>query len=249
MDSWRKAGLWEIVCSAWAWAASGWFILTMGPLLMFLQLFIRPDRLDVLNRFGARVLVRISWLRWRAVVHPDVDPGRPYVFCQNHVNHFDFVVLYRATAHFKQGLELEDHFSWPVYGWFMKQRGTIPVKSGKKGQTDDIKKHFTSEIGKGHSILAFPEGMRTRDRRVGPFKTGVFFIARDLGIPVVPVAVTGMQDVMRADSWLIRTGREVTVYCEKPIETAGLTDEEVVEMVQRVREPIVRRVDDYLAKG
>ena len=215
--------------------------------MLFLQHYFHPADLDPISRgfvWGFTVLCR---LRWKAVVHPDVDPDRPYIFCQNHVNHFDFFILYRATPHFKQGLELEDHFSWPVYGWVMKQRGTIPVKPGMKGQVPELREGFLREIEKGNSILAFPEGRRTLDGSVGPFKSGVFYIARDLGIPIVPVAVTGSQDVMRVGSLLIRPDREVTVYCEKPVETAGVPDEEMEELVERVRGPIARRVDEYLA--
>jgi 1-acyl-sn-glycerol-3-phosphate acyltransferase len=151
--------------------------------------------------------------------------------------------MYDATPHFKQGLELEKHFEYPVYGWFMKQRGTIPVRPGSAGQTREIMDHFRREIAMGHSILAFPEGSRTRDGRVKPFRRGVFHIARDLGIPIVPVAVTGMQHVMRADSWIIRPGNTVTVYCEEPIPSDG--DETLLELATKVREPIVRRVDAY----
>ena len=106
----------------------------------------------------------------------------------------------------------------------------------------------TWNIDPGHSILAFPEGHRTRDGRVRSFKRGLFVVARDLGLPIVPVAVTGMQDVMSADSWVIRPGHTVTVHCEEPVETAGVSDEEIPALMARVRAPIVRHVEEYLAQ-
>lgn len=231
--------------SAALWCAGvSWLMPTLGS-LMALQTIIPPDRLEWLSRLSAwgQILLTGSW--WRAVVHPDVDPRTPYMFCQNHINHFDYCTMYRATPHFKQGLELEKHFRYPVYGWFMKQRGTIPVSRGSVGQSPAVLERMREEIGKGHSILTFPEGTRSRDGRVGPFHKGMFYIARDLAIPIVPVAVTGMQEVMRAESWIIRPGHTITVYCEKPVETAGLADEEIPALVERVREPIARRVDEY----
>jgi 1-acyl-sn-glycerol-3-phosphate acyltransferase len=244
---WKEATLLEKLSSLSVWVACILFIGPMAATMLLLQHYFHPADLEPISRFFIRGFTVLCRLRWRAEVHPDVDPDRPYIFCQNHVNHLDFFICYRATPHFKQGLELEDHFRWPVYGWVMKQRGTIPVRPGMKGQVSELTEAFRREIEQGDSILAFPEGRRTLDGRVGPFRSGVFYIARDLGIPIVPVAVTGTQDVMRVGSLLIRPDRNVTVYCEEPVETAGVPDEEMDALVERVRGAIARRVDEYLA--
>ena len=57
--------------------------------------------------------------------------------------------------------------------------------------------HIRSEIAKKHSILAFPEAHRTMDGRVQRFRRGLFLIARDVGLPVVPVAITGWYETAR----------------------------------------------------
>lgn len=236
IDKAKAVGLWA--------AGASWLVTGMGT-MMALQTVLSPKRIEPFSRLYCRTQVALTGSKWRAVVHPDVDPDRPYMFCQNHTNNLDHVTLYCATPHFKQGLELESHFKIPVYGWFMKQRGTIPVRPGSMGQTRAIMDRMRAEVAKGHSILTFPEAHRTMTGRVGPFRKGVFHIARDLGIPIVPVAVTGMYEVMRKGSWLIRPGHEVTVYCEKPIETAGLTKGQLPELAERVRNAMVARVDAY----
>ncbi len=236
------ATLGDKVVSAGLWAAGVSSIVPCMGSMMALQTFLRSDQIEWLNRLYVRGQVALTGSKWRAVVHPDVDPNRQYVFACNHVNHFDHCTMYDATPHFKQGLELAKHFEYPVYGWFMRQRGTIAVHRGAS-QTRRLMEDFKREIDAGHSILAFPEGHRTRDGRVRPFKRGVFHIARELDIPIVPVAVTGMQHVMRADSWIIRPGNTVTVYCEQPISSTG--PETVEELAAKVREPIARRVDAY----
>jgi len=233
----------EKIVSVGLWAAGvSWIVPCMGS-MMALQTFLRSDQIEWLNRLYTRGQIALTGSKWRAVVDPAVDPNGVYVFACNHVNHFDHCTMYDATPHFKQGLELEKHFDYPVYGWFMKQRGTIAVRPGSAGQTREIMSNFRREVEAGHSILAFPEGHRTRDGRVRIFRRGVFHIARDLGIPIVPVAVTGMQHVMRADSWIIRPGNTVTVYCDAPIESTG--DETILELATKVRKPIAARVDAY----
>jgi 1-acyl-sn-glycerol-3-phosphate acyltransferase len=174
-----------------------------------------------------------------------VDPQRAYMFAHNHTNHYDFIFMHNATPHYKQGLELESHFKIPVYGWFMKARGGIPVKPGKDGQTPAVMAHMRREVDEGHCILVFPEGTRTLDGRVGPFRKGTFFIARDLGLPVCPVAVTGAFDLMRKGSLMLRPGHELTVYVDDPVETRGLPDSAIPELTEHVRSVVAKRVDDY----
>ncbi|MEQ1505350.1 MAG: lysophospholipid acyltransferase family protein [Myxococcota bacterium] len=230
------------VVSAGLWTAGLAWLVPMMSAMMASNLVLRPDRAEWLSRLYCRGQVAMTGARWRAVVDPAVNPATPYLFACNHVNLLDHVTMYCATPHFKQGLELESHFKIPVYGWFMRQRGTISVKSRKGGgQADELRAQFQRELALGHSILAFPEGTRTRDGAVGPFRKGVFYIARDLGLPVVPVTVTGMYRVLRAGSPLMRPGREVVVYCDPPHDPSGMTDDEVGALADRVRDVLVHR--------
>jgi 1-acyl-sn-glycerol-3-phosphate acyltransferase len=243
--SWDTPSLKDKAISAGLWAAGLGFLAPSLGAMTAVYSVVPAHRVNLLGRLYCKGQIALTGCKWRAVVHPDVDPDRAYIFAQNHTNHFDHVMLYNATPHFKQGLELESHFKYPFYGWFMKARGTLPVKKGQHGQSSELTARMGREIDEGRSILAFPEGTRTRDGRVAPFRKGIFFIARDLGVPIVPVAVTGSFDLMRAGSLMLRPGAEITVYCERPIATAGLSDAEIPALAERVRGVIAARVDAY----
>ena len=82
-----------------------------------------------------------------------------------------------------------------------------------------------------------------RIQQVGAdWKTGTFFIARDLGIPVVPVTAIGAYDMMRKGSLIMRPAK-VTMYLDEPIETAGLSDDEVVALAARVQAIVGERLE------
>ena len=229
--------------SAALWASGvSWLAPMLGTMTVMHKL--RPDAaLQPLNRLYCAGQMRVMGIRWRAEVDPAVDPDQPYIFVQNHTNHLDHVAMYNATPHFKQGIELAKHFDYPFYGWFMKARGTIPVKRGG-GQAPEVLAHMRREIAKGRSLLAFPEGTRTTTGRVGPFRRGIFFIARELGIPVVPVAVTGMYEVMRKGSLVVRPG-DVTVHICAPHSAEGLDDDGIGALTTRVRDVIAGHVDRH----
>lgn len=245
---WRdfRPALKDKLASAACWATgSSWLTACVSAMIPAHKLVGAP-KIDWFSRFFCRGLVKTAtWSSWRSVVHPAVSEDEQYIFAQNHINHFDFVSMYPATRHFKQGLELETHFRYPVYGPFMESRGTIPVPAERSERLPAIKKHIASEVAAGRSILAFPEGTRTLNGRVGDFRKGVFVIARDLGLKVAPTAVTGMYCAMRKGSLLIRPGQEITVYIDEPVDFAGVSDEELPAKVEEVRSAIARRVDAY----
>ncbi|MGF1468661.1 MAG: 1-acyl-sn-glycerol-3-phosphate acyltransferase [Sandaracinaceae bacterium] len=242
------ATLVDRLVSALLWAVGlTWMVPALGSMTL-VYLVVPSHRVNILGRIYCTVQIFLTGNRWRAVVDPAVDPGRAYIFAQNHTNHFDHVAMYNATPHFKQGLELESHFRYPFYGWFMKARGTIPVRKGQGGQTKDVMDLIRRELDAGRSILAFPEGTRTPDGRIGPLRKGIFFIARDLGVPIVPVTVTGAYDMMRKGSLLIRPGNTLTVYCDRPVEMAGRSDDEVRAAMEEVERVMVDRVEGYWAE-
>jgi len=104
---------------------------------------------------------------------------------------------------------------------------------------------FAREAARGHSLLVFPEGTRTRDGRVGPFRTGLLRLAHELGLPLVPVAVTGMFEVMAKGSPYIFPGGDVTVYVDAPVETAGVPATELPRLARQVRDTVAARVDAF----
>ena len=106
-----------------------------------------------------------------------------------------------------------------------------------------------ARLARGSSLLVFPEGTRTLDGRLGEFQPGVFRIVQQLGAPIVPVTVTGMYRVMRKGSYLIRPGYDVTVYCDAPIETAGVGRSRLPELMDRVRAAMQVRLEADWARG
>jgi 1-acyl-sn-glycerol-3-phosphate acyltransferase len=241
-DPWTVQAL-----GALLWAIGLAWLVPMMVFMMLVAMVVPPDRTEWLSRLYCRGQVWLTGSRWRAVVDPAVDPKATYVFAQNHVNLLDHVTMYPATPHFKQGIELEEHFRIPVYGWFMRQRGTIGVRRGDRRAFRKMADDMRAEVAKGHSLLVFPEGTRTVDGRVGPFKSGVLRLARDLGVPVVPVAVTGMYDVLRKGNWALHPGHLVTVHVLAPLPTDGLRDEDLDQFAALVRQQVADKVDAWWA--
>src|SRR5690606_23541105 len=91
-------------------------------------------------------------------------------------------------------------FSIPIMGWFMRLTRQLSVIRGKSSAKDLLDKSLPV-IKKGYSICIFPEGGRTRDRELLPFKKGAFILAWDANIPVQPLVLDGAFDLNQPDDW------------------------------------------------
>jgi long-chain acyl-CoA synthetase len=83
-------------------------------------------------------------------------------------------------------------------------------------------------VDHGISILVFPEGERTRDERMLPFRRGLGVMVQELAIPVVPVRIDGLERVLPRDANWPRRGRVVVTFGE-PLRFAGQTVDAIVE--------------------
>jgi 1-acyl-sn-glycerol-3-phosphate acyltransferase len=230
------------------WGAGLAWLAPMLGAQMLCHRTLGPDRIQWLERLYTRGQIALTGSRWRAVVDPTIDPTRPYLFFQNHTNHLDHCAMYCATPHFKQGVELEEHFRFPIYGAFMRSRGTLPVRRSSPRDFLRLRDQMRAELERGHSLLVFPEGTRTQTGWLGELQLGVFRLAQELAAPIVPVTVTGMYRVMRKGSLLIRPGHDVTVYCDAPIETTAFKKGDRAGLVEAVRSVMTRRLEDYWAQ-
>lgn len=177
---------------------------------------------------------------------PGFDPERPSVFCQNHISLLDAHVACSVIPHAFCGLMNHWHFNIPGYGWIMRLANGIPVYPRTEGRTAEITEAARDRVEKGLSILVFPEGHRTRDGGVRDFRRGVFFMARDAGIPVVPLAVRGLRDVNQRGSWRFKPSR-IDVYVGPQLETANLDDEGITRLAARMTHFADRWVRDGVA--
>ncbi len=235
--------LYLVLRSAFLWVISSIHFFTVSSFLVFLGIFIDPRRNDRPQRILCRNVLRLAGVGFEVRRAPGFDPQRTGFFIINHVNLFDPFVLYSAIPQFVRGLELEAHFKIPVYGWMMKRFGNVPVP--KETRPSDLKRMWRltkAALDAGTSLIVFPEGSRTLDGHVGPFKDGVFRMAQHFGYPIVPVSIVGSFEFNRKDSWLLRPSK-IVVYLHDTIETKSLRKGDVEALRDRVHQLVSEPVE------
>lgn len=235
--------LWAL-WSGLAWTLSFADMLVVCLYCLPLSLVLPFHRVQ--HRLAAPVLSlvpRFTGSRLSVKRDPRFDPTVPSVFVQNHVSMIDGHTALAAIPQPFCGVENAAHFRVPFYGWMMWLGGGIPVPSTPGGRLAGIIAHARERVlRRGLSVLVLPEAGRTTDGKLKPFHRGGFFLAREVGVPIVPVAVRGMYEVMRKGSMIVKPGH-IEVYVGPQIPTAGLSDTEIEALTVQVRRVLAAWID------
>ena len=168
-----------------------------------------------------------------------VDRSAPYVFVSNHQSIYDIPVLFVALPVQLRIIAKASLGRFPVLGWHLRWTGHLLVDRARTGVS--TLKQVGRMMRRGHSLIVFPEGTRSRDGRVGRFRRGLFLLAIEAGLPVVPVAVAGTRHVMRKGRLTTCPG-DVALVVHPPLPTDGLTRADAGALAERVRDLIAASV-------
>ena len=168
-----------------------------------------------------------------------VPRGTSYVFASNHQSIYDIPILFTHVPFQLRIIAKASLGFFPVLGWHLRYTGHLLVDRARAGV--GTLRQVARLIQRGHSLIVFPEGTRSADGHVGRFKGGLFLVAIEAGLPVVPVAVIGSRHVMRKGRLMTCPG-DVELIVHAPISTAGLGRRDVRKLANRVRDVIAATV-------
>ncbi|ABC81373.1 lysophospholipid acyltransferase family protein [Anaeromyxobacter dehalogenans] len=118
-------------------------------------------------------------------------PDGPLIFASNHESALDIWVLFKVLPRSVRFIAKAELFRLPVFGAYMRLGGHVPVDRSNHAQAVQSLRQAGEVVRAGTSLIVFPEGTRSLDCRVHPFKKGPFVVAMEAGVPVVPVAISG----------------------------------------------------------
>jgi 1-acyl-sn-glycerol-3-phosphate acyltransferase len=180
---------------------------------------IRP-----IMRFWGFMFMKVCGVSWEVEGMEHVEPGRSYVFVSNHISNLDppFHITTLSARVSIRFLAKQELFKIPILAQAMRRIGIVETdRAGSNAAHRKINEQVAVAIARGLSLVIYPEGTRSRDAELKRFKKGAFRIAIDNDLPVVPVAIAGLDRAWRPGEKLIRGGRARMVIHE-PIATTGL---------------------------
>ena len=168
-----------------------------------------------------------------------IERGDPHILMANHQGAYDiFALLAYLPVDFKW-LAREEIFRIPILGWAMAAAGYVSIdRRGKKKALESIER-AVAKIREGVSVLVFPEGTRSPDGRIHPFKKGGFTLAIKAGVPIVPISIRGSRNVLPRGSLRVRPGK-IDIMIGKGIRTDDKSLADRDDLMMAVRDAIDR---------
>ncbi|MFW2381301.1 MAG: lysophospholipid acyltransferase family protein [Acidimicrobiales bacterium] len=235
-----------------ALSALFWSFVTVSSILLFpvavmiWVLTVAFDRrLVVLHRFTCFWASLYTWFNpaWPVKVEglEKIRPDTAYVMVANHLSTLDILVLFRLFRHFKWVSKIEN-FRVPFIGWNMSMNRYIKLRRGDRESVVQMMASCEKTIGEGSSIMMFPEGTRSSDGEMRPFKPGAFELALKTRTPILPIVISGTADALPKRGFVLQGRHPIRIRVVDPIPYDQCELMSVDELTSHVRELIADEI-------
>ncbi|HMD69967.1 MAG TPA: lysophospholipid acyltransferase family protein [Bryobacteraceae bacterium] len=195
-------------------------------------------------RVWGGMLMAVSFIRVRVEGLEKLDPRANYVFVSNHSSFLDIPAILSRLPYQFRFFAKKSLYRIPFLGWHLRWAGHLPVDRGNARASLKSMSEGARRVAQAHvSMLIFPEGGRSRpEQGLREFKEGAVYIAIKAGVPLVPVALVGLRDLLPMGSGHIHSGK-VTLRIGEPIPTAGLKVSAHEELTRRLHGEVARMLE------
>lgn len=233
------------------WVRTGWVSINVvfatfifGTLTLLMSIWDRRKRFQ-----GRWNMAWSRWILWSTGLpitfrgRENLVRGQQYIYIGNHSSALDIPLVLAILPGAVAFLAKVELFSIPYFGWIMRAMGSIPVNRSNLAEARKFVDRAVEALHtKGISLILYPEGTRTRDGHLLPFKKGGFRLAIRSRLPVVPVAVQGAFQATPPGA-LSLTPTPIRVTIGLPIPTDHITEKECDALLQQTREQIQTLLD------
>lgn len=236
------------------WFAYFWIsLIVLFPAMLYAYYLDRTKRVDKRD-----ALVRHTVSAWMssllklAGVRLHIEglehiPDEPCVFVSNHQGNFDIPILLCGLDYPHGVVAKKQVARMPFIRVWMRYFGCVFLDRDNPRQSVEALGQAAQNIRDGYPMIIFPEGTRSRGKEIKAFKPGAFRVASKTGAPIIPVCIEGSYRAMEAQGFWIRPA-EVRVSLLPPVETAGLSKEQLQHLPDQLHEIICNEREQLLAQ-
>jgi len=214
----------------------------LGSVAILLSLFDSSGNIPhLVARLWGKIQLAAAGTELRIQGLKNFDHKKSYILVSNHQSAFDiFALLGYLPIQFRWTAKAE-LFRIPFLGWSMSRIGYVPIERDSPKKAYRSMLQAAEKVKKGVSVMIFPEGTRSPDGNLQPFKKGLFLIALKSQAPILPIAIRGTAKILQKGDWRSHPGI-VDIIISPPIETAGTPSGKEAELSEQVRNALKKHL-------
>lgn len=181
----------------WVWCVGIFLTMIIGAALILVS-FLDPRgrAMRALAGLWAKGILAAAGVDVRVYGLENLLPGSPQILAANHQGFFDIFALFAYIPIYFGWIAKKELYWIPIFGYAMKRFGNIRIDRSDRDKALKSLQAAARRVREGQSVIIFPEGTRSRDGKVLPFKKGCFYLAEASRVPVVPISISGSFEVM-----------------------------------------------------
>jgi 1-acyl-sn-glycerol-3-phosphate acyltransferase len=197
---------------------------------------VRRDVCDArIDRWSKKLLDDVG-VRVEVVGREHLDPAAPMLVMSNHQSLYDVPALYQTLPHSVRMVTKTELFRIPIFGRALRAAEFVEVDRGHRARAIESLRNARRLFESGITVWIAPEGTRSPDGRLGPFKKGGFILAEEAGVPILPVSVDGTHRILPARTTDLHYGQPVRVTIHPRVRRDEVASREA--WMDRVRDAI-----------
>ena len=216
--------------SLWLYIRATLFMLCYGLLMLLITIFL-PSKIYQFAQFISIGMFKCFKIQRKIIGEFPTDG--PYILMHNHSSFLDLFFLPTIIKGKYTGIVAAKNFKIPLIGSILHKLHAIPIHRFNHTKALNAMQIAEKRIQEGYHIAIFPEGTRTTDGNLNPFKKGGFHMAINTNTKILPVIVKGLYQIKPKNRWTIHPG-VATMIITEPIDVTGKSVDGLLKEIRTI---------------
>lgn len=231
--------------------AAAWLVLYILSFVAFVLCYPFDKKRAVVHKLSEWltdiVFIFAPGMRREVIGVENIDPKQAYVVVLNHQSMVDILSIYNLPLIFKW-VSKKEVYRIPLVGRLLLMHGDIVInRASAKEAMQLVHTRGMEWLKKGASVSIFPEGTRSKDGEIHNFKAGAFILAKDAGVPILPIVLDGTSTLVRK-GWMINWKNVITIKVLPPIPAEEVASRDIKDVMAQVKEDMVNTLAQIRAE-
>ncbi|MFT5824401.1 MAG: 1-acyl-sn-glycerol-3-phosphate acyltransferase [Crocinitomix sp.] len=192
----------------------------------------------VAKYFWSPIVIPLIGARIRTEGMDKIDPKQSYLIMGNHNSFIDIPVLFKTMPFYTYFIAKKELRKIPLLGWYIQAYGMIYIDRTDRLKAKESIVHAAKLVAKGKHIIIFPEGTKSKDGKIAPFKKGGFHLTELAQVPILPIKIEGARKIWPNKKPFKLGFGTIKVIVGDPIWPADLEEMSIADRAVYVREVI-----------